>query len=290
MQIVTDTGMDLYLPPELSPEIPIHIVPHLISLDGVTYRSGEEIAAEALQKKLMATASFPTTSTPSSGEFAAVFKKLAAGGDPDILCINMSSGLSGTFSAASTGAQMVPEANVTVVDTKTLCAAQGWIVAAAARALKAGWSLDAVVALIHRISAASQSIYTLDDLKYLIHGGRISHLRGLLGSLLHIRPLIGVEKVEGKYAQLGTARTSEQARQGLLDVMTKIHKPGTALRVQVLHAYNEKAALALQGLIAGIFNCQFMPIHFMSPALAAHPGATMVGVAFASQDTFRDLP
>lgn len=290
MQIVTDTGMDLYLPDALSPEIPIHVVPHLISLDGVTYRSGEDIRPEELQKKLMASTSFPITSTPSSGEFAAVFKKLVASGDPDILCINMSSGLSGTYNAASVAAQMVPEANVTVVDTKTLCAAQGWTVAAAARALKAGWSLDAVVALIHRISTASQSIYTLDDLKYLIHGGRISHLRGLLGSLLRIRPLIGVEKVEGKYAQLGTARTSEQARQGLLDVMTKIHKPGTALRVQVLHAYNEKAALALHDLIAGVFNCQFMPIHFMSPALAAHTGATMVGVAFASQDTFKDLP
>jgi DegV family protein with EDD domain len=290
MQIVTDTGMDLYLPADLSPEIPIHVVPHLISLDGLTYRSGEDISAEQLQKKLMASANFPITSTPSSGEFAALFKKLAAGGDPDILCINLSSGLSGTFNAASTAATMVPEAHVTVVDTKTLCAAQGWTVAAAARALKAGWPLDEIVALIHRISFASQSIYTLDDLKYLIHGGRISHMRGLLGSLLRIRPLIGVEKVEGKYTQLGTARTSEQARQGLLDVMTKIHKPGTALRVQVLHAYNEKAALALRELIANTFDCQFMPIHFMSPALAAHTGPTMVGVAFAPQDVFKDLP
>lgn len=290
MQIVTDTGMDLYLPVELAPEIPIHIVPHLITLDGITYRSGEDIGAEALQKKLMASASFPITSTPSSGEFAAVFKKLAAGGDPDILCINMSSGLSGTFSAASAAAQMTPEANVTVVDTKTLCAAHGWTVAAAARAIKAGWPLEQIVALIHRISTASESIYTLDDLKYLIHGGRISHMRGLIASVLRIRPLIGVEKVEGKYAQLGTARTSEGALRGLLDVMTKIHKPGAALRVQVLHAYNEKAALALHELIAATFDCQWLPIHLMSPALAAHTGPTMVGVAFASADVFKDVP
>lgn len=290
MQIVTDTGMDLYLPLELSPEIPIHVVPHLISLDGVTYRSGEDIGAEALQRKLMATASFPVTSTPSSGEFAAVFKKLAGAGDPDILCINMSSGLSGTYNAAVVAAQMTPEANITVVDTKTLCAAQGWIVAAAARAVKAGWPLDEIVALIQRISSASQSIYTLDDLKYLIHGGRISHIRGLLGSLLRIRPLIGVEKVEGKYAQLGTARTSDQARRGLLDVMSKIHAPGTALRVQVLHASNESAALALRDLIAATFNCQLLPIHFMSPALAAHTGPSMVGVAFAPLDVFQGLP
>ena len=43
MQIVTDTGMDMYLPPELMPEIPIHIVPHTITLDGKSYRSGEDV-------------------------------------------------------------------------------------------------------------------------------------------------------------------------------------------------------------------------------------------------------
>ncbi len=290
MQIVTDTGMDMYLPPELMPEIPIHIVPHTITLDGKTYRSGEDIRPEELQQKLMATASFPTTSTPSSGEFAAMYKKLAASGDKDILSINMSSGLSATVNAARIGAEMTPEANVTVVDTKTLCAAQGWQVAAAARALKAGWTLDQILALIKRIGDASESMYTLDDLKYLIHGGRISHMRGLIASLLHIRPLIGVEKVGGTYSQLGTARTSEKALHSLVDLMTKFHKPGSALRVQVLHAYNEKAMLALREMIAPVFECSFMPAHFMSPALAAHTGPSMVGVAFAPLDVFKDVP
>lgn len=290
MQIVTDTGMDMYLPPEQMPEMPIHIVPQTITLEGKTYRSGVDIRPEELQQKLMATTSFPTTSTPSSGEFAVMFKKLAASGDKDILCINMSSGLSGVFNAASAAAGMTPEANATVVDTKTLCAAQGWQVAAAARALKAGWSLDQILALMKRIGDATESIYTLNELKYLIHGGRIGHMRGLVASLLHICPLIGVEKVGGTYTQMGMARTFDKAVRGLVDVMTKFYEPGSDLRVQVLHAYNEKGVLALKGMIAPVFNCTFMPIHYMSPVLAAHTGPSMVGVAFAPMDVFKDIP
>ena len=283
-------GMDMYLPPELMPEIPIHVVPHTITLDGISYRSGVDIQPDELQRKLMATPSFPITSQPAGGEFAAMFKSLAASGDREILSINMSSGLSGTVNAALAGAEMTPEADVTIIDTKTLCAVQGWQVAAAARALKAGWGKEQILGLIKKIGDASESIYTLDELKYLIHGGRIGHMKGLIASMLHIRPIIGVEKVGGTYSQLGNARTFDQALHGLVNLMLKYHKPGSDLRVQVLHSYNEKAVLALREMIAPVFNCNFMPINYMSPALAAHTGPSMVGVAFASMDIFKDLP
>ena len=289
MQIVADTGMDLLLPPELMPEVEIHLVRHAITLDGKTYLSGLDIQAGELQEMLAKTNSFPTTSQPSAGDFAAIYKKLAAI-DPDILSIQMSSGLSGTVNAAKAGAEMTPEANVTIVDTKTLCAVLGWQVAAAARALKAGWSKEKIIALVERIGAASESIYTLDDLKYLIHGGRISHMKGLIASVLKLRPLIGVEKVGGTYEQLGAERSFERALKGLVEHMKKRHAPGSALRVQVLHADNPKGVEALRNLITPVFNCTFLPVGNMSPVLAAHTGPTMVGVAFAPLSTFQDLP
>jgi len=289
MQIVTDTGMDMHLTPELMPNVPIHVVPHVITLDGKSYRSGEEIQADELQKMLIATPSFPTTSQPSAGDFAEVYRKLAVK-DPDILSIQMSSGLSGTYNAAVGGAEMVAEANVTVVDTKTLCAAQGWIVAAAGRAIMAGWSLDKILALMQKIGDATEEVYTLDELKYLIHGGRISHMKGLLASLLKIRPLIGVEKVGGTYSQLGMARTFEKALQGLVDNMLKYHKAGSELRVQVLHSYNQAGVEALKKMIEPVFKCTWMPINYMSPVLAAHTGPSMVGVAFGALDAYKDIP
>ena len=289
MQIVTDTGMDMYLPPQLMPDLDIHVVRMSITLDGKTYISGRDIQADELQELLLKTSSFPITSQPSSGDFAEMYRKLAVT-DPDILSIQMSSGLSGTVNAAKAGAEMVPEAHVTIIDTKTLCAALGWQVAAAARALKAGWSKEKIVALVQRIGDASESIFTLDEMKYLIHGGRISHLKGLLASVLHIRPLIGVEKVGGTYTQLGMSRTFERALNGLVEQMKKFQAPGTALRVQVLHSYNPTAAARLHELIDPVFKCTWMPVMYLSPALAAHTGPSMVGVAFAPQSVFDDLP
>ena len=129
-----------------------------------------------------------------------MYSKLAQT-DPDILSIHVSSGLSGTINAARLGAKLVPEANVTFYDTRTLSGALGWHVEAAARAVQAGWDLARILAALASITAATETLYTLATLKYLIHGGRISHLSGLVGSLLEIKPIIGVEKVGGTYVQ-----------------------------------------------------------------------------------------
>jgi DegV family protein with EDD domain len=202
----------------------------------------------------------------------------------------MSSGLSGTFNSAKLGAESVPDARVMLVDTKTLSAAAGWQVIAAARAIKAGWTKEKILILLERIKSASESIYTLDELKYLIHGGRISHMKGLIASLLNIKPLIGVEKVRGTYVQLGQLRTFKRAIEGLVDLITRRHSPGSALRTQVLHTQNPEGANMLYELIDKRFKCNWLPIDNISLVLGAHTGTSMVGVVYAPQEEFSDIP
>jgi len=122
MQIVTDSGTDLSLSPEQKAELGIHVVPLIVTLDGNSYREGVDIQPGEFYLLLAASDSLPITSQPSAGEFADLYRRLAAT-DPDILSIHITSGLSGTFNAAQAGAQLVPEANITHVDTKTLSAA-----------------------------------------------------------------------------------------------------------------------------------------------------------------------
>lgn len=288
MKIVTDSGTDLSLTREQIAELDIHVVPLSVNLKGKTYREGLDIEIEEFYRLLSLTHDFPNTSQPSVGDFVEIYQRLAAT-DPDILSIHMSSGLSGTFSAAQTAAKMVPEANITHVDTKTLSAAAGWQVEAAALAIKAGWIKEKILAYIQNISNATESLYTLKELKYLIHGGRISHLKGLLASVLKIKPLIGVEKVNGTYVQRGQVRTFERALEELVNLMSRQYAPDSALRVQVRHSYNPEGAAALHNLIDKRFNCKWLPIEHLSMVLGAHTGPSMVGVAYAPLTAFPDI-
>ena len=147
MQIVTDSGTDVGMSSEQIDELNIHVVPLVVTLGTKSYREGVDIQPGEFYPLLAAADGLPTTSQPSVGDFAEVYRRLAAV-DRDILSIHMSSGLSGTFNAAKAGAEMVPEANVTVVDTKTLSAAAGWQVVAAAQAVKAGWSNEKILPVL----------------------------------------------------------------------------------------------------------------------------------------------
>ncbi len=287
MQLVTDRSADLSA--EQLVGLHIHFVPLIITLDGKSYRGGVDLQPDEFYKLLEKTDGLPITSQPAPNDFADLYRKLAVT-DPDILSVHISTGLSGTLNAARLGAEMVPEANVSFVDTKTLSGAQGWQVEAAARGIQAGWSLESIKAMLQRISDATDTIYTLPTLKYLIHGGRISHLKGLLASTLNIKPLIGVEKVEGKYEQLAQVRTFNRAVQHIGKVIAQKHPEGSALRVQVMHTNNPEGAETLRKSLDGMFDCDWLPSSSVAPVLGAHTGPGLIGAVFANAKDFPDLP
>ena len=289
IRIVTDSGADLNLSPEQRAALGIKVVPLVVTLDGASYREDMDITPDAFYSLLENTHALPTTSQPALGDFVTVYRQAAAA-DEQVLSIHISSGLSGTYNAAVLAAQQVPEARVTHVDAKTLSASVGWQVEAAARAAQAGWPMTGILELVQRISDATESVYTLKELKYLIHGGRISHMKGLLASMLNIKPLIGVEKEGGTYVQLGQVRTFKRAVQGLVDLMTEQHAPGSKLRVQVLHSWNPEGAAMLRELISQQFDCAWSPVGPMSLVLGAHTGPSMIGVAYAPLAVFADVP
>ncbi len=286
MKIVTDSGADLVFPYEV-PDI--ETVPLVVTLDDKSYREGIDIEISNFYDLLANTKGLPITSQPSAGDFAEIYRRLAEQ-DKDILSIHISSGLSGTYNAAKAGSEMVPEANITLFDAKTLSAVAGWLVEAASRAVRAGWETEQIVAMMERIQKASYSFYTLRELKYLINGGRISHMKGLIASLLNIKPVIGVENEGGTYEQLGQARTFKRALDSLIAQMAERYPFGSKLRVQVLHSFNQIDAQVLRDKIDQLFDCEWLPIASMSLVLGAHTGPSMVGVAFAPQEVFANLP
>ncbi len=286
MKIVTDSGTDVNLSKEQLHELGVHVVPLSVTLEGKTYQEGIDVSDDEFYRLLEASKALPTTSQPPVGTFSELYREIAKE-DPEILSIHMSSGLSGTANAARTAAALVPEAHVTVVDTHTLSAPAGWQVESAARAVEAGWPLEKILAYLENISAATDVVYTLKELKYLIHGGRISHLKGLVASLLNIKPLIGVEKAGVTYVQYGQARSFERAIESIGEYISRKVKTGTLLREQVIHAQNLDGGQRLIEEISKRFQCRWQPLERLSLVLGAHVGPSMIGVAFAPAEVFK---
>ena len=286
MQIVTDSATDTQMLKLTN--LKVHIVPLKVTLGDTTYRDGIDISADDFYKRLEESSALPITSQPSVGEFAEVYRKIAKE-DPDILSIHMSSGLSGTVDSARAAAELVPEANITIFDTKTLSAASGWSVVVAFNAIKAGWSKERILAKLDEIAASAHTFYSLKELKYLIHGGRISHMKGLLASVLQIKPIIGVDKITGKYTQEGQTRSFAKALDGLVGMISKKLPNIDEIKVQVVHTANPDAAEKLKEKINQVFKCDWLPTGQISFVLGAHPGPSMVGLAFAPAAIFEGL-
>lgn len=273
------------LAPKQLDGLDIHIAPLRIILDGKTYTSGEDLQPDEFYRMLSATNSFPTTTMPSVGDFTTIYQKLAEK-DPEILSIHISSGLSGTINSARAAAALVPEANVTVVDSMTLSAPFGWQVEAAANAIKAGWPKERILAMLQKLRDNSQGIFTLASLRYLIHGGRISHIKGLLATMLNIKPVIGVEKEHGTYFQLGQEMTLKKSIQKIVDVVAGFYQPGNTLRVQLLHGDNLEGIEILREKLKQVFDVVWEPVTAVAPVLGAHTGPTLVGLAVAPASIF----
>jgi DegV family protein with EDD domain len=289
VQIVTDTGADLWLTPQEQADLNIHVVPQLIMIDGKSYRSGIDIQSHELYRMMLEENCMPTTGVPSMIDFASVYQQLAVD-DPDILSIHMAGCLSSTCSVASAAAQLVPEANITVYDSRIISVVQGWLVVAAARAAKAGWNIDQIRPMLDRLLEVSDTILTVSDIRHLVHGGRISHLKGVVASALQIKPIIGFEKSDGQVHQIGRARTFSRAVQELVNWIARKYAPGSALHIQAGHSSNPQGLSLLCELLDKTFDCRWLPQASISPILGAHSGPTLVGVAYAPAEVYEGLP
>ncbi len=286
MQIVTDRGCDITQ--GQTDKLDIHFAPMKLTLDDKTYSSGVDLNPEEFYTLMENTESMPVTSQATVGDFVDLYEKVSKS-DPEILSIHISSGLSGTLNSATTAASMVPNAKITHWDSLTLSAPQAWQVEAAALAAKAGWSMQQILDMLTKIRQATEGIFTVETLKYLIHGGRISHLQGMIASLLQIRPIMAVEKEIGKYYTLGKERTTPKALAKLAELITKFYPEGTPLRAQMLHAKNQTSVEILKSEIDKLFSCEWLPTVHVGPILGAHTGSSLVGVCISQLGLWKEL-
>lgn len=155
--------------------------------------------------------------------------------------------------------------------------------------MQAGWPLEKITATLDKLGEAADSIFTLDEMKYLVHGGRVSHLRGLLAQTFNIKPIVGVNRETGKYEQRGRSRTLKKAIKSLVDIMLKRHEAGAHLHVQIVHGDNPEGITMLQKAIEEHFTVTFREPVAISPVLGAHTGPSLIGCAYVAQAVMDEI-
>jgi len=276
MKIVTDCAADLIK--EEAESLDIQIAPLFIQFPEGEVNSNEITPDDFYQRLKNIAPRIPTTSQPSTGIFSSIYKKLIDIGE-EVISIHISSGLSGTIESAQLGAAKIPGKFINMVDSLTLSGGERFQVLAAALAAKAGRGKDYIFDRLSKIRAATEVVYTLETLEYLQRGGRIGRVQALAGALLHIKPIIHVEKSDGKYSTIGKERTIPKALEGIANYIAKVYGKDTPLWVSILHGQLEEQANKLAELVQEKVNIEKLEILRISPVLGVHTGPGIVGLA-----------
>ncbi len=219
-RIVTDGSCDL--PPELCREKGIDVVPFYVSFDGVNYQ--KEIVDMPIRKfyeqMVEDPATFPKSSLPSVQDYADVFKPLVEAGKA-IICICITTKFSGSYQSAMNAKEILlesyPDARITVMDSTVDTVLQGLFVLEAVRMYEAGLSYEKVVAELESIKGTGRIFFTVGNIDYLKHGGRIGKLAGLAGSVLGIKPLITLK--EGEIFPSGVTRSRKKSLEKVYEML-----------------------------------------------------------------------
>lgn len=276
MKIVTDCAADLKK--EEAKSLDIQVAPLFIQFPDGEVNSNDITPDEFYRRLKNIAPRIPTTSQPSTGIFTSIYKKLIEIGE-EVISIHISSGLSGTIESAHSGAAQLPGKLINMVDSLTLSGGERFQVLAAALGARAGRQKEFILERLAKIRQATEVIYTLETLEYLQRGGRIGRVQALAGALLHIKPIIHVDKSDGKYSTIGKERTIPKALEGISSYIAKVYGNDTPLWISVLHGQLTEQANKLAELVQEKVNVGKLEILRISPVLGVHTGPGIVGLA-----------
>jgi DegV family protein with EDD domain len=267
--VVTDSTSDM--PESLSADLAMTVVPLRVAFGEETFRDGIDLAPTAFLDRLTSSPVLPKTSQPPVTDFEAVFQA-AIGRGQDVVCITISSHLSGTFNAARLAAESVSPDRIRVIDSRSVTMQLGLIAVAAARVARNGGSLDDVAAEATAAIDRVKLVAVLQTLDYVYKGGRIGKASQLVGSALAIKPILSV--VNGVLVPIERVRTWKKAVGRLPEMI-----PPTPTDIAVLHSRNEPDARALIERLRASYPETRFSFGYAGAVITTYAGPGAVGIA-----------
>ena len=272
VKVVTDSTSDL--PGDLAQSLGITVVPLNVHFGTQEFKDGVDLSAEEFFRRLIAEPELPKTSQPSVGDFASAYRGLEHEAD-GIVSVHISAKVSGTLNSAVQGkAEVGMSTPIEVIDTQQASMGVGLVAISAATAAQQGADFDEVARIARDASERCRVFAGLDTLEYLIKGGRIGKAKGLVGTLLRIRPMIIVR--EGEVHELGKERTRAKM---LARIQRTVEEFAPLDELCVLHSTTPEDAEQLARRLSHLLPDGKEPIVTrFGPVLGTYVGPGAVGI------------
>jgi DegV family protein with EDD domain len=268
--IVLDSTADFAEAPERFPNW--RVVPLYVLFGDQSYRDYVELAPEEFYARLRTAEQLPTTSQPTPGDFLQAYEQLAQ--YDRIYSLHISAALSGTYQSATTAAADLGD-KVRTVDSQSASAAIAMLGLAIQRRLERGTTDEEIDALIGRYRERAGLIFTVDTLEFLRRGGRIGRASAWAGELLHVKPLLTIDR---EVVPLKRVRGNRKAMQEFVSAFTSTTTDAPSLKVGIAHADAPQRAMQLQKMVRHERpQAEIEVVTTLGAVLSTHAGPGTVG-------------
>lgn len=271
--IVTDSTCDLDA--NLAAERNITIVPLNVHFGDEIFSDQVDISTDEFMAKMASASALPTTSQPSVGAFERAFRDAAESqGVQNLVCVTISSKLSGTFQSASLAAQnLANELNIEVVDSFSASYGLGFQALRAADLADTGSTTSEIATVLRNEIGRYHMVFLVETLEHLRRGGRIGKAAQMVGTLLQLKPLLRLD--EGVIVPFERTRTRSRATKALEKFVLD---SGSVQQIAVLYNTTLDDAKALASSLQAVTPEKEIVLVKVSPVIASHIGPGVLGV------------
>lgn len=285
--IISDGSCDL--PLDLTREKNITVVPFYVSFDDTHYlKENVEIGIrDFYQQMVEKTGVYPKSSMPSIRDYEEAFLPFAQAGIP-VICICITTKFSGSMQSALNARSLLlekyPQAEITVIDATINTVLQGQYVLEAVNLRDHGVSYEDTVARLEEIKSTGRIFFTVGNMEYLRHGGRIGKVSALAGSLLDIRPVITLK--QGEIFPSGIDRGRKRTLKKVMDLLLEYLKESSlgidCYSLAVGYGYDIEEGLAFRDQALSIlhekgYDINELPVYQIGATIGVHTGPYPLG-------------
>ena len=285
--IISDGSCDL--PVTLTQEKNITVVPFYVSFDDEHYlKENVEIGIRDFYQQMVDKKGiYPKSSMPSVQDYEDAFLPFVKEGLP-LICICITTKFSGSMQSALNAKALLlehyPNAQITVIDATVNTVLQGQYVLEAAALRDAGFPYEETVARLEEIKSTGRIFFTVGNMEYLKHGGRIGKVAALAGSVLDIRPVITLK--EGEIFPSGIDRGRKRTTQKALELLlTYLKESGLGIEcysIAVGYGYDIEEGIAFRDhalleLQKNGYTIHEIPVYQIGATIGVHTGPYPLG-------------